>query len=208
MKPTIITTILCCVLTINLYAQDIIFLKNGDEIKAKVKEVKDQEITYLKFENLDGPTYSILKSTILMVKYENGQKDIFSTDKPVTNEAFIETSSFEVNPLSKKTVEYTYEKGMADAQIYYTGQNSGKGGVLVTSLLLNGLFGLIPAVACSVTTPKLHNMGIPNVEAYQKNPEYARGYIAQAKKTKAKKVWKNWAIGTAISTIFIIIVSN
>jgi hypothetical protein len=208
MKSTIITTILCCVLMINTYAQDIIFLKNGEEIKSKVKEVKDQEITYLKFENLDGPTYNILKSNILMIKYENGQKDVFSNDKPTSNENFIETNSFGVAPLSKRSDLYTYEKGVADSQIYYTGQNSGKTGTLLTSLLLNGLFGLVPAIGCSATTPKLHNMGIPNVEAYQNNPEYARGYITQAKKTKSKKVWKNWAIGTAISTIFILIVSN
>lgn len=207
MKPTIITTILCCVLMINSYAQDIIFLKNGEEIKSKVKEVKEQEISYLKFENLDGPVYTIAKSTVLMIKYENGQKDIFSNDKPVANETFIESSPFEISPLGKKSV-YSYEKGMADASIYYTGQNSGKTPVLLTSLLLNGLFGLIPAVACSATSPKLQNMSVPNLEAYQNNPEYAKGYMAQAKKTKSKKIWKNWAIGTAISTVFILVVSS
>lgn len=208
MRPTIITTILCCVLIINTYAQDVIFLKSGEEIKSKVKEIKEQEIVYLKFENLDGPTYTILKSNILMIKYENGQKDILSNDQPATNEAFIVANSFEVAPLSKKPTLYTYEKGLSDAQIYYTGQNSGKTGTLLTSLLLNGLFGLVPAIACSATTPKIHNMGIPNLEAYQSNPEYARGYVTQVKKTKSKKIWKNWAIGTVISTIFIIAVSN
>lgn len=207
MKPTIITTILCCVLIVKTYAQDIIFLKNGEEIKAKVKEVKNQDITYLKFENQDGPTYTILKSTVLMIKYENGQKDIFSDDKPTASEIFVETNSFGVAPTTKKTV-YTYEKGVADANIYYTGQNSGKGGTLITSLLLNGLFGLIPAVACSATPPKIHNLSVPNLEAYQNNPEYANGYMTQAKKTKVKKIWKNWAIGTVISTVFILVVSN
>ncbi|MFD2522486.1 hypothetical protein [Emticicia soli] len=208
MRPTIITTFLCCVLIINSYAQDIIFLKTGEEIKAKVKEVKDQEISYLKFENLEGPTYTILKSTILMIKYENGQKDIFSNDKPTANEIFFESSPSGNSLLSTKGNKYTYDKGVADAEIYYTGQNSGKGGTLITSLLLNGLIGLIPAVACSATTPKLHNLGVPNIEAYQNNPEYAKGYNTQAKKTKSKKVWKNWAIGTAISTVFIIITAN
>ena len=208
MRPTIITTILCCVLIVNTYAQDIIFLKNGEEIKSKVKEVKSQEITYLKFENLNGPTYNLLKSDILMIKYENGQKDIFSNDKAAANDAFIETTSFEIAPLGKKSAIYDYDKGVADAQIYYTGQNSGKTGVLLTSLLLNGLFGIIPAVGCSVTAPKLQNLSVPNLQVYQNNPEYARGYNAQAKKTKAKKVWKNWAIGTAISTIFILVVSG
>jgi hypothetical protein len=207
MKPTIFTTILCCVLIVNTYAQDIIFLKTGEEIKAKVKEVKPLEISYLKFDNLEGPAYSILKSSILMIKYENGQKDIFSEDKPASNENFIETNAFGAAPITKKTV-YTYEKGVADASVFYTGQNSGKGGTLITALLLNGLFGLIPAVACSATPPKIHNLSVPNLEAYQSNPEYAKGYMTQAKKTKTKKIWTNWAIGSVISTVFILVVSN
>jgi hypothetical protein len=60
-------------------AQDIITLKNGDEIKAKVQEVGLSDVKYKKFENLTGPTYTLLKTEIFMIKYENGEKDIFAT---------------------------------------------------------------------------------------------------------------------------------
>ncbi|PLK44802.1 hypothetical protein [Emticicia sp. TH156] len=207
MKPTHILCIVLCLFATSIYAQDIIFMKTGEEIKAKVKEVKDKEISYLKFDNLNGPTYTKLKSEVVMIKYENGQKDIFADQKVQTAESYVETSAVSVSPLGNATA-YTYEKGIADALIYYNGENSGKTGTLLTSLLINGLVGLIPAVACSSTTPKVKNLGVPNMEAYQKNPDYARGYQTQAKKIKSKKIWKNWGIGTAISTLVIIIASN
>ncbi|MDR1273909.1 MAG: hypothetical protein LBK12_05100 [Odoribacteraceae bacterium] len=66
-----------------LHAQDIITLKNGDEIKAKVQEVGLADVKYKKFENLTGPTYTLMKTEIFMIKYENGEKDIFK-DAPAT----------------------------------------------------------------------------------------------------------------------------
>lgn len=70
------------------YSQDIIVLKNGDEIKSKVLEVSSDQIKYKKWENVDGPTYSSTKSEVFMIKYKNGSKDIFnntSESKPKEN---------------------------------------------------------------------------------------------------------------------------
>jgi hypothetical protein len=67
-----------------LHAQDIITLKNGDEIKAKVQEVGSADVKYKKFENLTGPTYTLLKTEIFMIKYENGEKDIFKDASDTT----------------------------------------------------------------------------------------------------------------------------
>ena len=58
-------------------AQDIITKTNGDEIRAKVTEVDVNEVKYKKFENPSGPTYTIAKSDVFMIKYENGDKDVF-----------------------------------------------------------------------------------------------------------------------------------
>jgi hypothetical protein len=60
------------------FAQDVITLKTGDEIKSKVLEVGTNEIKYKKSDNLDGPSYSVAKSDVFMIKYENGSKDVFS----------------------------------------------------------------------------------------------------------------------------------
>lgn len=60
-----------------LKAQDVILKKNGDEIKAVVKEVLDDAVKYNKFDNPTGPVYSIKKSDVFMITYKNGSKDVF-----------------------------------------------------------------------------------------------------------------------------------
>ena len=63
---------------ISANAQDLITLKNGDDIKAVVQEIGEVEIKYKKYENLNGPTYTMKKSEIFMIRYENGSKDVFA----------------------------------------------------------------------------------------------------------------------------------
>ena len=60
------------------YSQDLILLKNGEEIKAVVNEVALDIIKYKKFDNPDGPVYTIEKRMVVMITYKNGSKDIFS----------------------------------------------------------------------------------------------------------------------------------
>jgi hypothetical protein len=69
----------------SVFAQDNIILKNGDEIKAKVLEVTITDVKYKKYENQEGPIYTISKSDILMIKYENGQKDVFADSKKTSD---------------------------------------------------------------------------------------------------------------------------
>ncbi len=78
MRTIIILALILLGLTMN--AQDIIVKKNAEEIKAKILEVKQTEIKYKSFENLDGPIYSLDKSDVFFIKYQNGQKDIFSEE--------------------------------------------------------------------------------------------------------------------------------
>lgn len=59
---------------------DIITLKNGEEINAKVTEIGISEIKYKKCDNLNGPVFSISKVEVFMIKYANGTKDIFDTN--------------------------------------------------------------------------------------------------------------------------------
>lgn len=61
----------------NLFSQDVIFLSNGNEINAKIIKIGDSEIEYKKWNNQEGPIYTEKKSNIFMIKYQNGEKDIF-----------------------------------------------------------------------------------------------------------------------------------
>ena len=62
----------------SLYAQDIIYLKNGDEIEAKVMEISSAEIKYKRFDNLDGPTIVINKADAVTILYQNGTRELIN----------------------------------------------------------------------------------------------------------------------------------
>ena len=66
--------------TLPMHSQDIVIKKNGDEISTKVTKVSDNEIEYKKWTNLDGPVYTMQRNDILLIKYANGEKDIFVND--------------------------------------------------------------------------------------------------------------------------------
>ncbi len=90
--------------TVHLSAQDYIILLNGSEIKAKVLEINDQNIKYKKFSNLTGPTYTMNRSDIFLIKYESGDKDIFNAGsskndiKVNTNFGNLAPTEFKYNP--------------------------------------------------------------------------------------------------------------
>ena len=74
-KTLLILATLCCGNL--LWSQDIITLKSGEEVKAVVQEIGADYVKYKKFENKNGPTYTMQKSAVFMIKYENGTKDVF-----------------------------------------------------------------------------------------------------------------------------------
>lgn len=58
-------------------AQDIIVLNNGELIKSKVLEIDLSKIKYKRFDQQEGPTYSVLKELVFAIHYEDGTKDIY-----------------------------------------------------------------------------------------------------------------------------------
>ncbi len=62
-------------------AQDIIITQSGEDIKSKVLEVGVSEIKYKKFDNPDGPNYSIEKKKVFKIAYQNGSEEIISEPK-------------------------------------------------------------------------------------------------------------------------------
>jgi len=70
-----------CISAASAFSQDIITLKNGNDIQAVVQEIGDLEVKYKKFENPNGPNYTMKKSEIFMIRYANGSKDVFADIK-------------------------------------------------------------------------------------------------------------------------------
>jgi hypothetical protein len=89
--------ILVFVQFLNLYAQDIIIKKDGTNLKTKVIEVGLSDLKYKNFSNLNGPLYTLSKSDIREVKYENGETESYDEVKKSS-----ESNSSNINNSKRK----------------------------------------------------------------------------------------------------------
>jgi len=76
MKNTILT-LLIAITVLNANSQDVIIKKDGTDINVKVKEITIDAVKYLNFDNQNGPLYTISKTDIFRIKYENGKVESF-----------------------------------------------------------------------------------------------------------------------------------
>lgn len=74
-KKNLLFFVLCPVFA---FGQDLIVKKNGDVIRSKVLKVGTAEVEYKKWNNQNGPIYSIEVNNILSINYENGEKETFA----------------------------------------------------------------------------------------------------------------------------------
>lgn len=68
---------------VSAIAQDVIVKRDGEEIQCKILEVSTNKVKYKQWKNQDGPTFVEKKTDVLMLKYENGQKEVISFSTPV-----------------------------------------------------------------------------------------------------------------------------
>ena len=87
-------------------AQDVIFFGSNDSIVAKVVSIGTSEITYQKWSNLEGPSYSIKTEQIVAIRYANGTYDFFNNKEIETTQA---TSSNDEILLTRSGNTYYYE---------------------------------------------------------------------------------------------------
>jgi len=101
-------------LVFHAQAQDVITLKNGNEIQSKILDIGSTEIKYKKFENIDGPSYTILKAEVFMIKYKNGTKDVFNETTPAVTSSPVSppTNTTSYSPPSTTTTASTLKKNI------------------------------------------------------------------------------------------------
>lgn len=87
-KLLFILSMITC--TTHVFSQDVIVKKDGSTIVSKVLEINEDNIKYKKFSNLNGPTYTVNMAEVTSVNYENGEKDVFESKKPVAQSGLIE----------------------------------------------------------------------------------------------------------------------
>lgn len=121
----------------------------------------------------------------------------FSKDSTITIE------NHKLYTVSTTPSENLNLKGQVDAEKYYKKYKGASVGTLITSLV-SPLIGLIPAIACSSSKPKIKNLDYPSEELFRQ-PEYYKSYTRKAKKIKQGKVWKNWGIGFGVNLVVILL---
>lgn len=129
--------------------QDIIVKNDKTEIKAKVLEITESTIMYKKFEMLDGPSYSIKKTEVFVIIYQNGTKEYMVNSTPkLTPQTVVKTTTNEVKQSSsggkakgKATMGLNIAVLSTNASIDFVPNTSavvrGKAGVYLTKQLSN-----------------------------------------------------------------------
>ena len=80
------TTLFLLCLTGMTSAQDVIVRKDQSTIMSKVLEITSTEIKYKKWNNQDGPTYSINRSEVVSINYQNGEMETVSNHSDSAND--------------------------------------------------------------------------------------------------------------------------
>lgn len=191
MTKTIFTLLAFISISITAFSQDIITQKSGEDIQAKVLEINQTDVKYKKFDNQNGPTFTLLKSDILMIRYENGTKDIFNQTEEMKTE-------------SKTSNEDIRMKGKRDAKMNYKGKKSGAGWTAATTVLFSPIIGVIPAAACASSEPSDQNLNYRDNEL-MKDYDYNKAYVEQAHKTKKKKVWTSFGVSSGAWLLLILL---
>jgi hypothetical protein len=185
MKKLLLLISLACSSSM-IKAQDTLTMRSGENIIVKIIEVGNTEVKFKKVTNINGPIFSTLKSDLILIRYENGSKDDFSNIK-------IE---------SQKTDQDQFNQGYNDATKYYKSYKLAGTAVFITSAFpIYGWFlGVSPALLLSSTSPLDENLDYPDLNL-MKNEQYARGYKAQAKNIKRKKIIRNYISGLATCAV-------
>jgi len=67
---------------LSVNAQDMITLRDGSTIQAKVLEINPADIRYKRFDNQNGPTITIPSISVASIKYPNGVVDVINAPSP------------------------------------------------------------------------------------------------------------------------------
>jgi len=174
------------------FSQDLLTKKTGEDIKAKVLEVTQDEVKYKKYDSQSGPTYSIKKSELILIRYQDGTKDIFNEN---------------VNEKANNSDDEMAKQGRIDANSYYKGKNSGANWTGATTVLFSPLIGAVPAIICSSNEPSDENLNYKSKEL-MKNDAYSSSYKEQAHKIKKRKIWTSFGIGSGAWLLLLILLGS
>ena len=121
-----LSTLLLLATTASAFCQDVILQQDGSEIQGKVHEIGETTIKYKKASNPDGPFYTISKSKVFMVTFENGSKEVFGAsssneeNKPDNDASDDEIESFDPDNHQQRQAVMQYANSAAEKYSSYT----------------------------------------------------------------------------------------
>lgn len=96
--------------SISVYAQDVITLRTGEQIRARVTEISPSELRYKMFDNLGGPTRVISLAEVFAINYANGTREVFNPltetnrpQQPVTQTTTVQQQVIQTSNLPTTT---------------------------------------------------------------------------------------------------------
>ncbi len=126
------------------FAQDTIVLKTGEEIRAEIKEVSKYEIKYKKISFQEGPLFTVPSSDIFMIKYSNGEKEVFNQRQ--TSQSFSR---------KEPALSCLFSLLLPGGGQYYNGEY--KKGALMTGIWAGSLIGMMACAVNSYDEYDYHN---------------------------------------------------
>lgn len=150
-----------------------------DSTEIKLLQYKDLFIKGL----ISAQEYETMKAQLLGIEMK-------AAEKPIPSVVLKDSTQLAQDSLLRRKM---YRQGIADARKYFRSPGAFAGTFFATTLG-SPLLGLIPAIACSNSEPKVENLRYPDYNLYQ-NVDYARGYMIMSRKLKRQNVWAAWGAG-------------
>jgi hypothetical protein len=111
MRLFLFLILICFYCTTNVFAQDVLYTISGNKIKAKVIEINANEIKYKDFNNIEGPTYLIYNTDVVLIQFANGSTQIINANAP------------ELKPVKTETVTAKKPQQKQKQNLYYMNPN-------------------------------------------------------------------------------------
>ena len=94
MKRFLLIVVLFCASLMSM-AQDVIVKKDGTTIESRIMEINGTEIKYKKWSNQDGPVYSINRTEVDFINYQNGEVEMITSESYYTQLPWLKNGKME-----------------------------------------------------------------------------------------------------------------
>jgi len=176
-------------------ATDVLLLTTGQEVSGRVLTITPTELTYLPAAPTPSDTLRLPTSSVFLVRYANGTREVLTAPAPVANDDPTPPA------LRGLSTPQRQQLGQRDALRYYRASGP-YWGALGSTLYLGPLLGLAPTAVISSQWVRDHNLKAPTPALLQ-DASYAQGYRQQANRTKHRRAWSGYGVATAVYVVLI-----